>query len=242
MCESDADKFNDSLDSSSENNSTAGTRKPIRGVALDMDGLLFDTEKLYWQVGDTVLERRGYRFSAELQQQMMGRVGVSAIQQMIDFHSLSDSADALLAESDEIFGALLSQELSPMPGLQKWIDFLQSQQVPHGLATSSQRKWVDVIFQDISWRESLAFVLTGDDVTQGKPHPEMYLKAAQKLGIDPSEMLVLEDSGNGCKSAVAAGAQTVAIPSEHTQMQDFDGAVLIAKSLDDPKLWDLLRD
>ncbi len=207
-----------------------------------MDGLLFDTEKLYWQVGDTVLQRRGYRFSAELQQQMMGRVGVSAIQQMIDFHSLSDSADALLAESDKIFGALLSQELSPMPGLQKWIDFLQSQQVPYGLATSSQRKWVDVIFQDISWRESLAFVLTGDDVTHGKPHPEMYLKAAQKLGIDPSAMLVLEDSGNGCKSAVAAGAQTVAIPSEHTQLQDFDGAVLIAESLDDPRLWDLLRD
>ncbi len=58
----------------------------IAGVALDMDGLLFDTEKLYWQVGDTVLRQRGHRFTAELQQRMMGRVGVSSIQQIIDLH------------------------------------------------------------------------------------------------------------------------------------------------------------
>lgn len=225
----------------SATNTTNSTRKPIRGVALDMDGLLFDTEKLYWQVGDTVLQRRGYRFSAPLQQQMMGRVGVSAIQQMIDFHSLSDSAESLLAESDEIFGTLLRQDLSPMPGLQQWIDHLKAKQMPFGLSTSSHRKWVDVIFQDISWRDSLAFVLTGDDVTNGKPHPEMYLAAAKNFGIDPAEMLVLEDSGNGCKAGVAAGAQTVAIPSEHTQAQDFEGAILIAQSLADPQLWDLLE-
>ncbi len=206
-----------------------------------MDGLLFDTEKLYWQVGDTVLQRRGFRFSSELQQRMMGRVGVSAIQQMIDFHSLSDDASSLLAESNELFGAMLDTNLQPMPGLSEWIEYLKQSGVPFGLATSSQRRFVDQIFANIPWRKSLQFILTGDDVVNGKPHPEMYLKAAGAMEIDPRQMLVLEDSGNGCKAAVAAGAQTVAIPSEHTEMQDFGKAILIADSLADPRLWTLLK-
>ncbi|WP_419190066.1 HAD family hydrolase [Stieleria marina] len=206
-----------------------------------MDGLLFDTEKLYWQVGDTVLQRRGFRFSAELQQRMMGRVGVSAMAQMIEMHSLKDSAEDLLAESDQIYSELLGETPDSMPGLELWIDYLDQIEMPFGLATSSRRKFVDRIFESVPWREALQFVLTGDDVVNGKPDPEMYLKAAEKLGIAPEAMMVLEDSGNGCAAAVAAGAQTVAIPSEHTKSQDFSGAILVAESLADPMLWSLLR-
>jgi HAD superfamily hydrolase (TIGR01509 family) len=213
----------------------------LNGVALDMDGLLFDTEKLYWQVGDTVLQERGFRFTTELQQRMMGRVGVSAIQQMIDMHSLSDSAEDLLAQCDELYGALLDQPPDAMPGLEQWIDFLLEKDVPFGLATSSRREFVERIFANVTWGDSLSFVLTGDDVRNGKPHPEMYQKAAQSMRIQPNAMLVLEDSGNGCQAAVAAGAQTVVIPSEHTKTQDFDGAILVADSLADPRLWSLLN-
>lgn len=220
----------------------ARTSHPIRGVALDMDGLLFDTERLYWQVGDTVLIRRGHRYTAELQQRMMGRVALAAMQEMIDFHQLDDNPKELLEESNELYGEMLTQGLEPMPGLDRWIDLLCEQSLPFGLATSSQRRFVDIIFEQVSWRESLQFVLTGDDVTNGKPHPEMYLTAADRMGIPASEMLVLEDSGNGCISAIAAGAVTVAVPSEHTKQQDFTGATLIADSLLDERLWQLVRD
>ena len=217
------------------------TQRPrVRAVALDMDGLLFDTERLYWEVGDKILQRRGYRFSSELQQRMMGRIGLSAIQQMIDFHGLSDAPQSLLDESDELYGNLLSGGLRPMPGLGEWIERLQSSPLPFALATSSRRKFVDVIFADIPWRQSLSFVLTGDDVENGKPHPEMYLTAAEKFSVPPETMLVLEDSGNGCAAAVASGAQVVAIPSEHTRGQDFGGASLVADSLTDPRLWELI--
>jgi HAD superfamily hydrolase (TIGR01509 family) len=213
----------------------------IRGVALDMDGLLFDTEALYWQVGDTLLQRRGYRFCQALQQKMMGRVGVAAMQQMIAFHSLTDTAAALLEESNELFGNLLTTELRPMPGLAQWIGLLQESGLPFGLATSSQRKFVDIILAQTDWAKSLAFTLTGDDVTRGKPDPQMYLMAAERLEIDPTKMLVLEDSGNGCAAAVAAEAYTVAIPSEHTREQPFSGAKLVASSLLDDRLWALIR-
>ena len=205
-----------------------------------MDGLLFDTERLYWHVGDTVLARRGYRYSTELQQRMMGRVAHAAVQEMIDFHQLDDSPQQLLDESDEIYDRLLREQLLPMPGVDEWIGWLSRHGIPFGLATSSRRKFVDVIFESISWRESLAFVLTGDDVTHGKPDPQMYLMAAMRLSIAPENLLVLEDSGNGCAAGVAAGAQTVAVPNEHTQNQNFDGAVLVADSLLDSRLWSLI--
>ena len=101
----------------------------IRGVALDMDGLLFDTEGLYWEVGDQLLMRRGHRFCKGLQVRMMGRVGVAAMQEMVDYFSLTDSAEAMLEESDELFSGMIEQGVEEMPGLSDWIDFL-SQSAP----------------------------------------------------------------------------------------------------------------
>ncbi|MEO9934280.1 HAD family hydrolase [Rhodopirellula bahusiensis] len=212
----------------------------LRGVALDMDGLLFDTERIYFQVGDVLLKRRGHTFTLELQQKMMGRVGLSAIGQMIDHHELDDDPVSLLAESDDVYGDLLLGELRPMPGLEDWIGRLRTSGLPFGLATSSRRKFVDMILPTTQWAADLAFVLTGDDVTHGKPNPEMYLKAADRLSVSPAEMLVLEDSGNGSKAAVSAGAITVAVPNEHTQSHVFEDVHLVAESLADPRLWDLL--
>tara|TARA_R110002072_G_scaffold6176_3_gene37005 strand:- start:31335 stop:31997 length:663 start_codon:yes stop_codon:yes gene_type:complete len=212
----------------------------LRGVALDMDGLLFDTERIYFQVGQVLMERRGHTFTLELQQKMMGRVGLSAVGQMIDHHQLDDDPVSLLAESDDVYGDLLLRELRPMPGLAEWIDRLRTSGLPFGLATSSRRKFVDMILPTTEWSGDLAFILTGDDVTHGKPNPEMYLKAADRLRVSPSEMLVLEDSGNGSKAAVSAGAVTVAVPNEHTRSHVFEDVHLVADSLADPRLWELL--
>lgn len=214
----------------------------IRGVALDMDGLLFDTEGLYWEVGDQLLQRRGHRFCKGLQQRMMGRVGVSALQEMVDYFSLTDSAKQLLDESDVLFTSMIADGVEPMPGLGEWISFLLESKLPFGLATSSRRKFVEIIFERVEWRANLAFVLTGDDVTRGKPDPQIYQLAAAKMGIPPHQMLVLEDSGNGCAAAVACGACTVAVPSRHTLDQNFEGASLVAESLLDPSLRQLVRD
>ncbi|WP_391564892.1 HAD family hydrolase [Allorhodopirellula solitaria] len=212
----------------------------MQGVALDMDGLLFDTERIYWQVGDVILQRRGFRFSSDLQKQMMGRVGLSAIGEMIAFHQLDDEPATLLAESNTVYAELLLDHIRPMPNLDRFIDHLCRSGIPFGVATSSQRQFVEMILPTTTWQDRLTFVLTGDDVTHGKPHPEMYLRAAELLSIAPAKMLVLEDSGNGAAAGMAAGAVTVAVPNEHSHDQPFDGVELIAESLGDDRLWAML--
>jgi beta-phosphoglucomutase-like phosphatase (HAD superfamily) len=88
--------------------------------------------------------------------------------------------------------------------------------------------------------DRFGFVLTSADVSQGKPHPEIYLRAAERLGIAAERMLVFEDSANGCRAAVAAGATVVAVPGGHSLRHDFSGAALIAESLADPRILSLL--
>lgn len=212
----------------------------IAGVALDMDGLLFDTESLYWQVGQTVLGRRGYQFTRILQQRMMGRVGVTALQEMVIHHGLSDPAERLLAESDEIYDQLILGGVPKMPGLDRLIDALRRSGLPFGVATSSQRKYAERILGPMPWYSELSFLLTGDDVHHGKPHPEIYHKAASAIQIAPATLLVLEDSGNGSASGVAAGAVVVAVPNECTHDHSFEGVYGIARSLDDPLVLRLL--
>jgi beta-phosphoglucomutase-like phosphatase (HAD superfamily) len=85
------------------------------------------------------------------------------------------------------------------------------------------------------------FTLTAEDVTHGKPHPEIYLAAAKLLNVEPAEMLVLEDSETGTRAAAAAGAYVVSVPSRHTSYGDFSMSRLLIPSLLDERLHALLQ-
>lgn len=209
-------------------------------VVFDLDGLMFNTEELYQDVGTELLRRRGYEFSRSLLDQMMGRPSVVALQIMIDTHQLDASVQMLLDETDDIFPAILEARLAPMSGLVELLDALERHNIPKAIATSSRRVFVERVLNRFNFQPRFAHILTSEDITEGKPHPEIYLKAAARLGVLPGEMLVLEDSANGCKAAVAAGAITVAVPGEHSRNHLFTGAALIADSLADERIYKLL--
>jgi len=109
-----------------------------------------------------------------------------------------------------------------------------------GIATSSRRAFVERVLAKFNCQPRFSPILTSEDITEGKPHPEIYLTAAARLGIEPAEMLVLEDSQNGCRAAVAAGAITVAVPGAHSRRHDFTGAALVAESLADRRIYERL--
>ncbi|WP_164101254.1 HAD family hydrolase [Candidatus Laterigemmans baculatus] len=208
----------------------------VRGVALDMDGLMFDTEPLYELAADRLLQLRGRRYEDAVRRQMMGQPGPQAIRLMLDHYGLDEPWQAVLAEAEGIFAELIQQELRTLPGLPALLATLDALAIPYGVATSSRRTFAEDLLARGGVHTSLRFVLTGDDVTHGKPHPEIYLAAAETLGIAASSLMVFEDSGNGCAAAVAAGAVTVAVPGPHSVHHDFSGAALVADSLEDPRL------
>ncbi len=210
-----------------------------RAVVFDLDGLMFNTEELYVKVGSEVLRRRGKRMTPELLDAMMGRRPPQAIATMIQWHGLDDTVEALIAESAEIFVPILDEHLRPMPGLMDLLDALEADAIPKAVATSSMRGFVTNVLSRFDLIGRFNFLLTAEDVSHGKPHPEIYETAAARFGIEPARMLVLEDSDNGCRAAVAAGAFVVAVPGAHSVHHNFDGVAMRISSLKDRQLLDL---
>ena len=212
----------------------------IRAVAFDMDGLMFNTEDLYDEAGEELLSRRGLHFDRELKLKMMGLPGNVAFQVMKDFHDLEDSIEVLKVETREIFASLLPNRIETMPGLLHLLELLESSRIPKCVATSSHRDFARRALGMFDLETRFEFVLTSDDVQRGKPDPEVYLTAASKFGIDSNQMLVFEDSLVGSRAAAASGAMTIAVPTEHSQGQDFSHANHVVESLEDPLIHEIL--
>jgi HAD superfamily hydrolase (TIGR01509 family) len=217
-----------------------GPPPTIAAVAFDLDGLLVNTEELYQDVGSELLRRRGHAFDADLLDAMMGRPQPIALSIMIEWHGLNDTVETLAAETKEVFQSLLDGRLALMPGAAVLVDLLESQGLPKGVATSSGPDFAHDVLRRVGLLDRLDFVLTAADVTEGKPHPEIYKTAAARHGVPTASLLVFEDSANGCRAAVAAGAVVVAVPGGHSRRHDFSGAHLIADSLADPRISSLL--
>ncbi|RMF40033.1 MAG: HAD family phosphatase [Planctomycetota bacterium] len=207
---------------------------PIRAVAFDMDGLMVNTEELYSIVGDVLLRRRGKHFTPELKREMMGLPGPQAYQVMIERSGVDATPDELAAEADAIFHDLLPSRLEPLPGLYAILSRLESREIPCCVATSSSRRFATRVLRGIDVADRFQFLVTAEDVPRGKPYPDIYLAAAQKFGIPPQQMMVLEDSQNGVRAAAEAGALTIAVPGAESRDHDFSAAHCIARSLVDP--------
>lgn len=212
----------------------------LRAVVFDLDGILANTEDLYEKACETVLGRRGKTYDPPLREQMMGRPVADAIQIMIDAHSFPDTLDSMMAECKEVLQVLLETSLAPMPGVVELLDALDATNFPAAVATSALRDYADFVLTRLDLKQRFRFVLTSQDVRSGKPDPEIYLLAAERLQLTPSAMMVLEDSANGCRAAVAAGAFTVAVPNRHTRNHTFPDVQLVAETLADPRILETL--
>jgi HAD superfamily hydrolase (TIGR01509 family) len=207
---------------------------------FDLDGLMFNTEDVFTLAGTELLRRRNKPAPREMFDRMMGRRPHEAIGVMIDMMELSETTDELLAESERLFRGLLDEWLAPMPGLFELLQLIEARQLPKGVATSSPRHYLLGLLRRFQLEERFAVTLTAEDVTHGKPHPEIYLKAAERMGVAPAEMLVLEDSAAGTQAAAAAGAHIISVPHVHSRGHDFSRAKGVASSLVDRVILELL--
>ncbi|MCH2182171.1 MAG: HAD-IA family hydrolase [Mariniblastus sp.] len=202
---------------------------------------MFNTEDLYDQVGQELLSRRNREFSNDLKMQLMGLPGPVAYQLIIDQFDLDDSIETLQRESDEIFSDLLPREIRMLPGLEQTLSLIESLNLPKAIATSSHQAFATLALAQFDLAPRFEFILTPADVTHGKPDPEIYLQAAQRFGIPPAAMLVLEDSVHGSRAGAASGAVTIAIPGHHSAGGDFSHAHHVETSLAASRVLEVIR-
>ena len=211
----------------------------IAAVAFDLDGLMINSEALYRQSGSAMIRRRGKEPEDAVFLAMMGRPNRDALRVLKDWYGFADTIEELYRETEESMDVLLAERLGAMPGLLELLDSIDAAQIPKAVTTSASRSYLDRVLNQLALADRFHFVLTAEDVTRGKPDPEVYLTAAQRFDVAPQRMLVLEDSNHGCTAAVAAGATTVAVPTEYTGVMTAR-VHLVADSLADGRIFRLL--
>jgi HAD superfamily hydrolase (TIGR01509 family) len=184
----------------------------LQGVLFDMDGLLVDTEPLWFEVECDIMARLGGRWSAADQQALVGgslrRTVGYLLARATRRASRQDVARWLIAGMAELLG---TREVPLLPGAAPLLAEVAAAGIGYALVTSSERVIMDAVIARIG--VSFPVTVCGGDVLRPKPDPEPYLRAAALLGADPARCAALEDSPNGVLSAEAAGCRLIAVPS-----------------------------
>jgi HAD superfamily hydrolase (TIGR01509 family) len=184
----------------------------IDAVIFDMDGLIFDTERLIRCAVQEAGRSIGYQISDAFFDSMIGVPGAECeILIRTQFGPSFPFAEYVAACRIES-ARLLAHELPIKPGAVALLDHLRDARMPIGLATSSGRETTERHLHRSDLRRYFDVVVTRNDVPRGKPHPDLFLKAADDLGVAPRHCLVLEDSHNGIRAAAAAGCVPVMVP------------------------------
>ncbi len=208
----------------------------IKAVAFDMDGLIFDTEALFFRVSTEILAARGKVFTQEMMAAMIGRPAAVAGPALVRIAELDEPPEMIMTEAKRRFEAIVDTEVRTMPGLHHLLTFLEDGEVPKAVATSTRYQEATRLLDYHNLLPRFSFVLGGDQVSRGKPDPEIYLTTAERLGVSPRSMLVLEDSPAGVNAAKAAGAFVVAIPHQYSPIEQLGIADRIITRLDHPDL------
>lgn len=204
----------------------------IRAVIFDMDGLMIDSERVYWLAGREVAQRYGKTVLDATLGRMMGRSPVDSMRVFALETAIAVAPEKLLEERDARVADIFRAGVTPMPALHATLDRLHPK-YSLAIATSARRYFVDIIDTTIDFTRYFSAIQTSEGVVEGKPHPEIYLKAMAQLGVPPALCVVLEDSSNGARAGKASGAYTIAVPNEYTRDQDFSFVDHVAANLTD---------
>jgi HAD superfamily hydrolase (TIGR01509 family) len=203
--------------------------KPKKYILWDHDGVLVDTEPWYYEATCKALAELGIKVDKKVYLDFM-QDGKSLWSIAYDQGFPEKTISQQRKKRDSYYQGFLMNENIEIPGVVESLEILCNE-FSMAIVTTSKRKDFELIHKNRPIVKFMDFVLTVEDYGNAKPDPEPYLTALQKYGAIPEEALVIEDSGRGLKSAVAAGIDCVIVENAFTRTHDFTGAQMILKSL-----------
>jgi HAD superfamily hydrolase (TIGR01509 family) len=186
----------------------------IKGVLFDMDGVLVDSESFICRAAIIMFSELGFRVLPEDFQPFVGMGENRYIGGVAEKHRIKIDIEQVKARTYEIYGTLVRGKLLPLPGAHEFISECRKKRFKLALATSADRIKMEINLKEIGLtRDSFHSIITGLDVKNKKPSPDIYLAAAKSLGINPLECLVVEDAVSGIEAGKAAGCKCLAVTS-----------------------------
>ncbi len=185
-----------------------------KGVLFDMDGVLINSEPTHLKSIIALTEELG----AVLEDQAVldSFTGIPeramALRLLEIYPDTTQSVEEIMARSISLFASMFA-EVVLIPGAREFVEASHLTGRKHALVTSASRASQQLVFHAFGFAPFFEVIVTGDDVNQGKPHPDPYLLAAKRLGLDPADCLVIEDSINGVRSGKTAGGTVIGLTS-----------------------------
>lgn len=206
----------------------------LRGVVFDMDGVIVDSEPIHYLCDTKTLEDYGVATDYEEMQRYIGVGNEAMWSDLIKRHNIRATVEELTKRQDYYKEKLFSKDkIVAVKGIRELIKRLYENNIKIALASSSPRYFIEKILMNLELIDFFEALVSGDEVLRSKPYPDIYLKAATLISVDPKECVAIEDAAAGVKAAKAAGMYTVGYKNPNSGNQDLSLADLVVDRVKD---------
>ena len=204
----------------------------VKAVIFDMDGVIVDSEPIYFQSDRMTINHYDKVISDEELNNYVGISNQVMWTELRDKHKLIASVEELLEKQLFYKKHLIANiKFEPIDGIRQLLDEIKGNGIRIGLASSSSKDFINFILNNIGLMEYFEVIVSGEDVKRGKPSPDIFQKAAGLLEVDPLDCLVIEDSGHGVKAAKLAQMKCIGFNNPNSGKQDLSLADAIVNSI-----------
>ncbi|GAJ23288.1 unnamed protein product, partial [marine sediment metagenome] len=203
----------------------------IAAVIWDMDGVLADTAPHHLLAWQETFAKRGINFTEADFKRGFGIRNDAIIKNTLGEQVTPEEIEAIAREKEATFRRIIGKDIKPLPGALELVKALDEGGISMAIASSTTIENIHLIVGSLGIADYFKAVITGHDVSEGKPSPQVFLLAAQRLGAEPKNCIVIEDAVAGVKAAKSAGMYCVAVSNSHPQ-EKLNEADLIVASLE----------
>lgn len=209
----------------------------LAAVVLDMDGLMLDTEPIYRAAWQQAARELGYELDDRAYLNLVGRRNEDSERALVRHFGARFPLAQFRSRWPELWHSHINDAGIPVKkGLLELLTFVEGHHLPIAVATSSDRAYTETTLRHAGLLERFGVIVTGEQVALGKPAPDIYLEAARRLGVDPTQSVALEDSDAGILAASRAGMLSLLIPDlKQPSAQAATAAFRVLASLDDAR-------
>ena len=207
------------------------TKPPFWAVIFDMDGVIADSEPTYFEAINVLLAPTGHRMSEAQYEEIIGTSTEHTWRTITETFGLEGTMEDHIRRYNQVLLELLRQPRAALPGVRELLAELRRLRVPAALATSSWKSWAEALLQATGLGSAFDAVVWREMVEHPKPAPDLFLRAAELVGVEPARCVVVEDTAPGLEAAKAAGMLAVQVRSASTALPPQPIADLVLDSM-----------